>query len=173
MCRRIEEPDIAGRSAVVLKDISTTDGSPLEAVEVPCEAGANVRTVAIIVDRATGTRKCIEAAGLSHYTTLGLVDLGLERASDDARRRLGWPPRLPPTCPRGNTYPWRSQQTLCRARRKTDRSMSIRSASAPDPAVVRFGPPTPIMTTGCSSTVTDAMSSITIATRPSRPSTPT
>ena len=78
MRRRIEGPDVAGRSVVVLEDTSTTGGSPLEAVEALHEAGADVRAVAVIVDRATGARERIEAAGLPYYAALGLADLGLE-----------------------------------------------------------------------------------------------
>ena len=78
MRRRVEGPEVAGRSVVVLEDTSTTGGSPLEAVEALREAGADVRAVAVIVDRATGARERIEAAGLSYYAALGLADLGLE-----------------------------------------------------------------------------------------------
>ena len=78
MRRRIEGPDVVGRSVVVLEDASTTGGSPLEAVEALREAGADVRAVAVIVDRATGARERIEAAGLPYYAALGLADLGLE-----------------------------------------------------------------------------------------------
>mgnify|MGYP001677721300 CR=1 FL=1 len=42
MRRRIEGPDVAGRSVVVLEDTSTTGGSPLEAVEALREAGRDV-----------------------------------------------------------------------------------------------------------------------------------
>lgn len=78
MRRRVEGPDVAGRAVVVLEDTSTTGGSPLEAVEALREAGADVRAVAVIVDRATGARERIEAAGLPYYAALGLADLGLE-----------------------------------------------------------------------------------------------
>ena len=78
MRRRIEGPDVAGRSVVVLEDTSAAGGSPLEAVEALREAGADVRAVAVIVDRATGARERIEAAGLPYYAALGLADLGLE-----------------------------------------------------------------------------------------------
>ena len=82
MRRRIEGPDVAGRRVVVLEDTSTTGGSPLEAVEALREAGADVRAVAVIVDRATGARERIEAAGLPYYAALGLADLGLEGVSE-------------------------------------------------------------------------------------------
>lgn len=77
MRRRIEGPDVAGRNVVVLEDTSTTGGSPLEAVAALREAGANVRAVAVIVDRDTGARERIEAEGLAYYAALGLEDLGL------------------------------------------------------------------------------------------------
>ena len=78
MRRRVEGPDVAGRSVVVLEDTSTTGGSPLEAVEALREAGARVLAVAVIVDRDTGARERIEAAGLPYHAALGLADLGLE-----------------------------------------------------------------------------------------------
>ena len=71
-------PDVRRRSVVSWRTTSTTGGSPLEAVEALREAGADVRAVAVIVDRATGARERIEAAGLSYYAALGLADLGLE-----------------------------------------------------------------------------------------------
>lgn len=78
MRRRVEGPEIAGRRVVVLEDTSTTGGSPLEAVEALREAGATVLAVAVVVDRATGAKERIEAAGLPYYAALGLDDLGLD-----------------------------------------------------------------------------------------------
>lgn len=77
MRRRVEGPEVAGRSVVVLEDTSTTGGSPLEAVEALREAGARVLAVAVIVDRDTGARERIEAAGLPYLAALGLADLAL------------------------------------------------------------------------------------------------
>ena len=77
MRRRVEGPEIAGRRVVVLEDTSTTGGSPLEAVEALREAGATVLAVAVVVDRDTGAKERIEAAGLPYYAALGLDDLGL------------------------------------------------------------------------------------------------
>ena len=71
MRRRVEGPDVAGRSVVVLEDTSTTGGSPLEAVGALREAGARVLAVAVIVDRDTGARERIEAAG-SEFDYVGL-----------------------------------------------------------------------------------------------------
>ena len=63
MQRRIEGPDVVGKSVVAVEDTSTTGGSVLTAVEALREAGANVVAVAVIVDRDTGSREVIEAAG--------------------------------------------------------------------------------------------------------------
>jgi len=76
--RRIEGPDVAGRRVVAVEDTSTTGGSVLTAVEALREAGAIVVAVAVIVDRDTGAREKIEAAGLPYLALFGLADLGLE-----------------------------------------------------------------------------------------------
>ena len=78
MQRRIEGPDVAGRRVVAVEDTSTTGGSVLTAVEALREAGAIVVAVAVIVDRDTGAREKIEAAGLPYLSLFGLADLGLE-----------------------------------------------------------------------------------------------
>ncbi|NKX94174.1 orotate phosphoribosyltransferase [Sanguibacter hominis ATCC BAA-789] len=77
MQRRIEGPDVTGRRVVAVEDTSTTGGSVLTAVEALREAGADVVGVAVIVDRATGAREKIEAAGLTYHYLFGLDDLGL------------------------------------------------------------------------------------------------
>lgn len=76
--RRIEGPDVAGRRVVAVEDTSTTGGSVLTAVEALREAGADVVAVAVIVDRDTGAREKIEAAGLPYLSLFGLAELGLE-----------------------------------------------------------------------------------------------
>ncbi len=78
LLRRIEGPDVAGRRVVAVEDTSTTGGSVLTAVEALREVGAEVVAVAVIVDRATGAREAIEAAGLPYFSLFGLADLGLE-----------------------------------------------------------------------------------------------
>jgi orotate phosphoribosyltransferase len=75
--RRIEGPDVAGRRVVALEDTSTTGGSVLTAVEALREAGAVVVGVAVIVDRDTGARQAIEAAGLPYRWAFDAEDLGL------------------------------------------------------------------------------------------------
>lgn len=75
--RRIEGPDVAGRRVVAVEDTSTTGASVLTAVEALREAGADVVGVAVIVDRDTGARQAIEAAGLPYRWAFDLKDLGL------------------------------------------------------------------------------------------------
>ena len=62
--RRIEGSPVEGRRVLAVEDTSTTGGSVLTAVEALREAGAEVVGVAVIVDRDTGAREAIEAAGL-------------------------------------------------------------------------------------------------------------
>jgi orotate phosphoribosyltransferase len=75
--RRIEGPDVAGRRVLAVEDTSTTGGSVLTAVQALEEAGAHVVGVAVIVDRATGSKERIEAAGHPYRCAFGLDDLGL------------------------------------------------------------------------------------------------
>jgi orotate phosphoribosyltransferase len=75
--RRIEGPDVAGRPVIAVEDTSTTGGSVITAVEALREAGADVRAVAVIVDRSTGAQERIEALGLPYHSLFGLADLGL------------------------------------------------------------------------------------------------
>lgn len=76
--RRIEGPDVAGRTVVAVEDTSTTGGSVLTAVEALREGGATVAAVAVIVDRDTGAREAVEAEGLPYLYLYSLADLGLE-----------------------------------------------------------------------------------------------
>lgn len=75
--RRIEGTDVAGRRVLAVEDTSTTGSSVLTAVEALRAAGAEVVGVAVIVDRDTGAREKVEAAGLPYRYALGLADLGL------------------------------------------------------------------------------------------------
>lgn len=77
MQRRIEGPDVSGRRVLAVEDTSTTGGSVLTAVEALREVGAEILGVATVVDRDTGAREAIEAAGLPYRSLLGLAELGL------------------------------------------------------------------------------------------------
>lgn len=75
--RRIEGTPVEGRRVLAVEDTSTTGGSVLTAVEALRAAGAEVVGVAVIVDRDTGARERIEAAGLPYRYAISLADLGL------------------------------------------------------------------------------------------------
>jgi orotate phosphoribosyltransferase len=76
--KQVEGPDLAGKRVVVLEDTSTTGGSPLKAIEALRAVGAEIAAVAVVVDRATGAREVIEAAGYRYLAAIDLSDLGLE-----------------------------------------------------------------------------------------------
>jgi orotate phosphoribosyltransferase len=77
MQRRIEGVDVTGARVLAVEDTSTTGGSVLAAVEALRAAGADVVGVATVVDRNTGAREAIEAAGLPYRYLLDLADIGL------------------------------------------------------------------------------------------------
>jgi len=77
--RQVEGPDLAGKRVVVLEDTSTTGGSPLKAIEALLKVGAEIAAVAVVVDRDTGAKEIIEAAGYPYYYAIGLSDLGLQK----------------------------------------------------------------------------------------------
>jgi orotate phosphoribosyltransferase len=79
MGRQVEGPSVEGKTVVVLEDTSTTGGSPLTAAEALVAAGAKVVAVATVVDRDTGARQAIEAAGYKYLTAVTLEDLGLAK----------------------------------------------------------------------------------------------
>jgi orotate phosphoribosyltransferase len=76
--KQVEGPDLEGKRVIVLEDTSTTGGSPLAAAAALEKVGANVVAVAVVVDRDTGAREKIEAAGYQYRAALGLADLGLD-----------------------------------------------------------------------------------------------
>jgi orotate phosphoribosyltransferase len=75
--KQVEGPDLEGKRVIVLEDTSTTGGSPLAAIEALKKVGAEIAAVAVVVDRSTGAREVIEAAGYPYYAAIGLTDLGL------------------------------------------------------------------------------------------------
>lgn len=77
--RQVEGPDVSGKRVIVLEDTSTTGGSPLAAIEALKKVGAEIAAVAVVVDRDTGAKEVIEAAGYPYYAAISLADLGLEK----------------------------------------------------------------------------------------------
>jgi orotate phosphoribosyltransferase len=75
--RQVEGPDLEGKRVIVLEDTSTTGGSPLQAIEALKKVGAEIAAVAVVVDRDTGAKEAIEAAGYPYFAAIGLADLGL------------------------------------------------------------------------------------------------
>lgn len=62
--RRIEGLDIAGRTAIILEDVTTTGGSALQAVEAVKAAGGKVALVLSILDRGEGAAELYASAGI-------------------------------------------------------------------------------------------------------------
>jgi orotate phosphoribosyltransferase len=77
MRRQIEGPPVQGRRVLAVEDTSTTGESVLAAVDALWTAGADVVAVAVIVDRDTGARERVEAAGLPYRFAYAAADLGL------------------------------------------------------------------------------------------------
>lgn len=77
--RQVEGPDLNGKRVIVLEDTSTTGGSPLAAIAALTKVGAEIAAVAVVVDRDTGARERIEAAGYPYLAAIGLTDLGLAK----------------------------------------------------------------------------------------------
>lgn len=73
--RRVEGPDVAGRSVLAVEDTSTTGSSVLMAVDALTQAGATVVGVAVIVDRGAGPT--VVERGLQYRAAYSLADLGL------------------------------------------------------------------------------------------------
>jgi len=76
--RRIEGSSVSGRRVLAVEDTSTTGASVLTAVEALREAEAQVIGVAVIVDRNTGAREAVGAAGLPYRAAISVHELGLE-----------------------------------------------------------------------------------------------
>lgn len=75
--RRIEGTRLDGRKVLLVEDTSTTGGSVLLAADAVREAGGEIVAVAVIVDRETGAREKIEAAGYLYRAAVTTTDLGL------------------------------------------------------------------------------------------------
>jgi len=75
--KQVEGPNLEGKRVIVLEDTSTTGGSPLAAAAALEQVGATVVAVAVVVDRNTGAREVIEAAGYEYRAAISLNDLGL------------------------------------------------------------------------------------------------
>ncbi len=62
--QRIEGLDVAGKTAIILEDVTTTGGSAMQAVEEVRKAGGKVALVLSILDRDEGASELYAAAGV-------------------------------------------------------------------------------------------------------------
>jgi orotate phosphoribosyltransferase len=62
--QRIEGLDLAGKTAIILEDVTTTGGSAMQAVELVRVAGGKVALVLSILDRGEGASELYAAAGV-------------------------------------------------------------------------------------------------------------
>jgi orotate phosphoribosyltransferase len=62
--KRIDGNDIAGKSVVILEDVTTTGGSAMDAVKAVEEAGGKVALVLSILDRGEGAADLYAQAGV-------------------------------------------------------------------------------------------------------------
>lgn len=73
--RQVEGPDLDGKRVIVVEDTSTTGGSPLKAAAALEKVGAIIAGVAVVVDRNTGAREKIEAAGYPYFAAISVDEL--------------------------------------------------------------------------------------------------
>lgn len=62
--KRVDGNDIAGKTVVILEDVTTTGGSAMDAVKVVRDAGAEVSLVISILDRGEGAAALYAEAGV-------------------------------------------------------------------------------------------------------------
>jgi orotate phosphoribosyltransferase len=62
--KRVDGADIAGKTVVILEDVTTTGGSAMDAVNAVRDAGAKVALVLSILDRGEGAAELYEKAGI-------------------------------------------------------------------------------------------------------------
>jgi orotate phosphoribosyltransferase len=62
--KRIDGTDIAGKTAIILEDVTTTGASAMDAVKAVTEAGGKVALVISILDRGEGAAELYASAGI-------------------------------------------------------------------------------------------------------------
>lgn len=71
----IEGAYVAGERVVVLDDLATTGGSKFEAIEKLQTAGLVVQDVVVLIDRQSGAREALAAAGYTLHAALTLTQM--------------------------------------------------------------------------------------------------
>jgi orotate phosphoribosyltransferase len=77
--KRVDGTDIAGKTVVMLEDVTTTGASAMDAVKVVEEAGAKVALVLSILDRGEGAAELYAEAGIpfkSLFTAQEFLSVG-------------------------------------------------------------------------------------------------
>ncbi|HEY6073721.1 MAG TPA: orotate phosphoribosyltransferase [Anaerolineales bacterium] len=64
-----------GETAVVIDDLATTGGSKFEVIEKLTAAGLVVRDVVVLVDRQSGAREALRAAGYAMHAVLTITEM--------------------------------------------------------------------------------------------------
>lgn len=62
--KRIDGNDIAGKTVIILEDVTTTGASAMDAVKAVTEAGAKVALVLSILDRGEGAAELYARTGI-------------------------------------------------------------------------------------------------------------
>jgi uridine monophosphate synthetase len=65
----------AGETVVVIDDLATTGGSKFEAIEKLTGAGLVVKDVVVLIDRQSGAKEALEAAGFRFHAVLTITEL--------------------------------------------------------------------------------------------------
>jgi uridine monophosphate synthetase len=65
----------AGETVVVIDDLATTGGSKFEAIEKLIGAGLVVKDVVVLIDRLSGGKEALEAAGFRLHAVLTITEL--------------------------------------------------------------------------------------------------
>jgi uridine monophosphate synthetase len=65
----------AGETVVVIDDLATTGGSKFEAIEKLTGAGLKVRDVVVLINRQSGAKEALEAAGFHLHAVLTITQL--------------------------------------------------------------------------------------------------
>jgi uridine monophosphate synthetase len=71
----IEGEYLAGETVVLIDDLATTGGSKFEAIDKLKAAGLEVRDVVVLIDRESGARESLEAAGYHLHAVVTITRL--------------------------------------------------------------------------------------------------
>jgi orotate phosphoribosyltransferase len=70
---------LAGRSIVVVEDVTTTGGSALKSVAILREAGASVTDIVTVLDREEGAGEAFAGAGLKLHALFKKSEFAIDQ----------------------------------------------------------------------------------------------